>query len=129
MLEGGCHCGAIRYIVSANFYDADYCHCNICRKISGAPVSAFIIVKRDAFAHTKGMPSKYASSAYAQRDFCGACGSALIFLSEYNEQHVEITIGSHGNPKIIEPSAHFWTSHRLPWFNTADELPRYAEHD
>jgi hypothetical protein len=43
-LTGGCHYQAIRYEVESIF-DAGYCHCSICRKLSGAPVLAWANIK------------------------------------------------------------------------------------
>ena len=132
--QGGCHCGNIRYIIESEYFIADYCHCDICRKISGAPVSAFLIVPRKDFTYTQGLPRQYASSAYAVRDFCGDCGSTLVFWrNEVNDgcndtRFTEIAIGSLDCPEIIAPSAHFWTSRQLPWFNTDDNLPRHQTH-
>ena len=36
LLEGSCHCGAIRFRVrSAHPYPFNLCYCNICRKTGG----------------------------------------------------------------------------------------------
>ncbi len=48
-LEGGCHCGAIRYRASAVF-DAGYCHCSICRRISGSAADKAAAIKAAASA-------------------------------------------------------------------------------
>jgi hypothetical protein len=36
-LGGGCPCDAVRFEITEVF-DAGYCHCNRCRKSTGAPV-------------------------------------------------------------------------------------------
>ncbi len=38
VLQGGCLCGAIRYQTTDMPFDADHCHCNQCRKSTGAVV-------------------------------------------------------------------------------------------
>ena len=35
--EGGCHCGAVRYVVSEDPITIINCHCGDCQKIAGAP--------------------------------------------------------------------------------------------
>jgi hypothetical protein len=35
-LAGGCLCGAVRFRVTAEPLAAYYCHCSMCRKISGS---------------------------------------------------------------------------------------------
>jgi hypothetical protein len=47
-LGGGCPCDAVRFEITEVF-DAGYCHCNRCRKSTGAPVFAFVRVPRAAF--------------------------------------------------------------------------------
>jgi len=35
-MEGGCFCGAVRYSVSGPPFAAEYCHCRMCQKSTGA---------------------------------------------------------------------------------------------
>src|SRR5260370_8280396 len=35
-LTGGCHCGNVRYTITAPAVDTHHCHCSICRKVHGA---------------------------------------------------------------------------------------------
>jgi hypothetical protein len=46
--EGGCLCGAVRFVATGQPKGVYWCHCQSCRKHSGAPVSVFV-----AFEHTK----------------------------------------------------------------------------
>ena len=39
---GGCLCGSIRYRASDAPHWASYCHCGMCRKVSGAPFMGFV---------------------------------------------------------------------------------------
>jgi hypothetical protein len=52
MLEGpftgGCICGSIRYEVN-RIFDVIWCHCNRCRRVSGAPALMHAQVPGDAF--------------------------------------------------------------------------------
>lgn len=41
-MEGGCHCGHIRYALSAKPFAADFCHCRDCQQTTGAPVGAWM---------------------------------------------------------------------------------------
>ena len=47
-ITGGCFCGAIRWEADGVF-DAGYCHCSVCRRISGAPVYSFVHFKEGDF--------------------------------------------------------------------------------
>ena len=39
-LKGGCHCGALRYRVTAAPKDSGYCHCTDCQRTTGGPTAA-----------------------------------------------------------------------------------------
>ena len=77
--RGGCLCGGVRYRVTAPLDHMDACHCGMCRKVSGGIVLGLnvpvdgIVWERDATLRT------YASSDWAERGFCSACGSSLFW--------------------------------------------------
>ena len=124
-LEGGCQCDAVRYRISAAPRSADYCHCRMCRRAAGAPVVARLTVADAAFAWTKDEPAVYRSSVEAERLFCPACGTQLALRDE--PDCLDVTLASLDDPAVIRPSHHIWTTSRIAWFDTADDLPRYSE--
>lgn len=78
-LTGGCHCGAVRYRVTAPARELCHCHCSICRRIHGAVFASFAIVERTRFRieHGADVLTRYDSSAGAQRYFCSRCGGQI----------------------------------------------------
>jgi hypothetical protein len=40
---------------------------------------------------------------------------------------VDLNVGSLDEPEVLSPEYHIWTDSRIPWFDTADSLPRYAD--
>ena len=73
---GGCLCGAVRYQVSGKPLWVGYCHCNSCRRHSGAPVVTFAAFSASQVVFTKGERRVFNSSPGVGRAFCGACGAA-----------------------------------------------------
>lgn len=63
MTRGGCYCGRVRYEADSVF-DAVYCHCSICRRISGAPVYAGIVIPKSEFRVVSGEPTSFPSSEH-----------------------------------------------------------------
>lgn len=125
-LDGGCLCGAVRYrarvaVVAAK---SSYCHCRICQRSAGAPVIAWVSVPASSFAYVAGGPRIYHSSAQAQREFCAACGTQLVFR-EHGDANVDITTASLDEPARLRPKDHIWRGSRIAWFETADTLPRH----
>jgi hypothetical protein len=86
---------------------------------------ARITVADAAFAWIKGTPTVYRSSADAERRFCPACGTQLALRDE--PDYLDLTIASLDDPAAVRPRYHIWTSSRIAWFDTADDLPRYPE--
>jgi hypothetical protein len=126
-LDGGCLCGGVRYRISAEPRHADYCHCRMCQRATGAPVVPWLTVAREGFAWTAGEPAVYRSSASAERLFCPACGTQLAFRDQAEPAALDVTLASLDEPAVVRPSHHIWTSSRIAWFDTADDLPRYPE--
>lgn len=126
-VEGGCLCGSMRFYISGTPRLIEYCHCNSCRKASGAPVVALAGVALDDFEFTKGDPGRYESSPGVERTFCSNCGTSLtLFIEEYPEE-IYVSIAVLDDLSAMEPDVHIWRSDKVPWFETADELPRYAQ--
>jgi hypothetical protein len=126
-LEGGCLCGAVRYRISAEPHHAGYCHCRMCQRSAGAPVVAWLTMASDAFAWIKGEPAAYRSSQKAERLFCPACGTQLVFREFADPEQLDVTLASLDDPEAVRPSHHIWTTSRIAWFEIADDLPRYPE--
>ncbi len=124
-LEGGCFCGAIRYRATSPPVRGVICHCPMCRKHSGAPVLAFVHFRREDFTWVSGAPTRYRSSAFAERGFCPTCGSTLSMHEAVLGDRVQVTVGSLDEPQNVHMDDHVWTRHQLPWFRIDDQLPRF----
>lgn len=121
-LRGGCYCGLVRY-EAASVFDVVYCHCTICRRISGAPVYAGIAVPKSDFRVVSGEPTSFASSDHGMRWFCSVCGTPL-HCTDSQSDYVGIPIGTLDEPDSVRPQIHQWTSSQLAWFEITDDLPR-----
>ena len=79
MLEGSCHCGAVRFSVESETpFPYLYCYCSICRKTAGGGGYAINLMGKAETLKSKGRTKIYrAMRGGAQRHFCPKCGSAL----------------------------------------------------
>ena len=118
---GGCLCGSIRYRASDAPRWASYCHCGMCRKVSGAPFAGFVEFPPGSLEWTKGRPQPYHSSEGVVRRFCAACGSSLTFEAD---GVVFLSLGSLDRPEQVNVNCHTYTSSRLPGIELADGLPQ-----
>ena len=125
--EGGCLCGTIRYLSTANEVDAGYCHCLLCRHTTGAPALSWASFPVEAFAYTSHTPAIYRSSTHGQREFCNRCGTQIAYRDSIGATTVDVNIGSLDHSDEIRPRCHIWFGSRIEWFDTDDDLPRYDE--
>ncbi|MEE9479385.1 MAG: GFA family protein [Kiloniellales bacterium] len=124
---GGCLCGAVRYRATADPVRAVICHCGTCRKVSGAAFLSFVHFPKGAFTWTSGVPTRYRSSAYAERGFCPQCGSTLTMHEDVLDDRVQVSLGSLDRPEAVRPNDHVWSESQLPWLVISDDLPRFPQ--
>jgi len=74
---GQCLCGAVRFRARLGEAHMHACHCGMCRRWAGGPVLA-APVEAVTFEEDSAL-RRYASSGWAERGFCGNCGSHLFF--------------------------------------------------
>jgi hypothetical protein len=123
-LEGGCLCGAVRYRVEGAPNWSAHCHCRDCRRASGAPFVAYAGFPPARHRWIKGQPVRFSSSPGVFRSFCGRCGSPLAYEGERWPGEIHIHLGTLDRPEAIQPQAHVYTAHKLPWLKLADGLPQ-----
>jgi hypothetical protein len=128
---GGCMCGAVRYEAAGNPFWVGHCHCNSCRRHTGAPVVTFVGFKEDQVTFTQGKRRIYSSSSGVGRAFCGLCGTPLTWEGVWGDYGpiVELHISTLDNPSAFVPQSHVFYEERIAWFDVADALPRYATAD
>lgn len=123
---GGCACGAVRYSGPGPATHATICHCDSCRRASGAPLVAWITVPRDSFRFTAGTPRHHRSSPGVTRQFCGTCGTPLTYARDDLPAEIDVTVGSLDLPQDHPPEDQTQTRDKLPWIDTVSRLPEFA---
>jgi hypothetical protein len=118
--EGGCLCGAIRFIASGPAKWTAYCHCQSCRKQTGAPVSAYAGFERDQVRFTAGEPQAYASSGGVERSFCSRCGSTVAYRGDRWPTETHLHVGLFDDPEPFAPKGHAFAAERLGWVHISE---------
>ena len=128
-IEGGCLCGAVRYRLSAAPILALHCHCENCRRASGAALLTWITVDAADFQWLCGEPKRYRydSEHYpggVERCFCADCGSQLGWHGQ-PDGTVDLTAGCLDDLNLVQPRFHHFVRRELPWMRVDDGLPRH----
>ena len=122
-IMGGCLCGAVRYESTNQPHKIGYCHCRMCQRASGAPVTVGVYFHVDTFRFVQGKPKYYQSSATVERGFCDKCGSRLIYRI-LGSDSISVEVGSLDHPAATPPGYHIGIESQISWFEIDDELPR-----
>ena len=79
---GGCMCGAIRYEAVGEPIIVAHCHCDSCRRHTGAPLVTLVSFEADQVRFTEGNRKIYASSSGVGREpsFCASALSIAMSL-------------------------------------------------
>lgn len=119
--EGRCLCGAVRFRASGAPKWVLWCHCESCRRHSGAPASVFVSFENDAVTVTQGEIAKYVSSPGVERGFCARCGSTLTCSNERFPTETHYHVGAFERAADLEPMGELFAGERLSWLQLHKE--------
>ena len=125
MFEGGCFCGAVRYRIAAPPAGSAICHCTSCRRASGAPSVAWVVVDRSQFEWLSGTPAEFNSSPGVMRRFCGRCGSGLTYETAAVPATLDVNAATLDDPERFAPTMEVWLADKLSWQPTDTHLLHY----
>ena len=124
-IEGGCLCGAIRYVARGRPTVSMICHCRSCCRAAGAPVVAWVTFDRTAFSFVRGVPVEFRSTAPVTRTFCPACGTSLTYVHADRPSEIDVTTSTLDDPDAFPPTHHSWLDDSAAWIRFNDALPSY----
>jgi len=117
--SGGCHCGALRYALSAAPLTIYNCHCANCQKITGSAFTVAATIPAVAFQFTKGAPKmiEWLSDAGNSRFglFCKECGSRIVNGQTPSIGFLSLRAGTLDDTSWVEPVGDIWTKSAQKW--------------
>lgn len=124
-ISGGCLCGRVRYRLTGELTNLCFCHCESCRRATGAPFVAWGTIPVSGFVVTLGELAVINTTKGVERGFCGTCGSSITYAHELRGSEIDVTLVSLDDPSEFEPASHIWVQDKISWIEIADNLPRY----
>jgi hypothetical protein len=116
--SGGCQCGAVKFQTAGAPKFVANCHCNSCRKATGAAFSTWVGFSDKNVCWVTAPPSYYASSPGVARGFCADCGTPLTYAGEKWAGETHFLIGVFDDPTAFEPRNDVFTEEALAWVKT-----------
>jgi hypothetical protein len=127
-LEGGCYCGALRYIAEGEAVMKAQCHCRECQYISGGSPNMFLLMPAGGFSYTKGAPKQFTRTDLERavtREFCPECGTHLITRLP-DRPFVVVKAGTLDDPALFgTPQMAIYTIDKQPFHVIPDGLPTF----
>src|ERR1044071_9446852 len=127
--EGGCACGAIRYVCNGKPVASFNCHCRSCQRFTGSGFMSGLAVPADSFRLTTGEPTYYvrtgARGGEITRGFCSTCGSPFGARLSRMPTLIAIAAASLDDPSGHKPMVDMFTSEAQPWDHMDPNLPKF----
>lgn len=88
---GGCHCGAVRFQVTVEKYEAVYCNCSICQKKGFlhliAPTEQFQLLQGEDMLTTYTF-----NTGIAKHMFCSVCGIHPFYRPRSHPDRFDVNV-------------------------------------
>ncbi|MEM7644219.1 MAG: GFA family protein [Pseudomonadota bacterium] len=121
---GRCYCGASTVSGRGTPLTVAYCHCTDCRRITGAPVTAFAAWAPDDLTISTSDLVPFRPRPGVERLSCPTCGSPLAARWDYLPGQVYMPVGLFDRAEDLAPVIHAHADAALPWLHITDNLPR-----
>ena len=116
-MEGGCHCGKVRYRIDGEPLNLAVCHCTECQRQSGSAFGMSLAVKSEDFRLLSGDLQRFTTLCDSGRTkdctFCPACGTRIHH--QVVNGVLSVKAGTLDDTSWLSPSAHYWTKRKQPW--------------
>jgi hypothetical protein len=129
LVDGSCHCGAIRFEAEIDPKRVGICHCTDCQTFSGGPFRTSVFVAEENFRQLAGSPAVYEKTAESGSTrslvFCSACGTHVWGTSPGSEnKFYSVRVGSLKQRAELPPVAQVWCQSKLPWVDDLSSVHR-----
>lgn len=124
-----CICGSIEFSFDTELSDVSFCHCSICRRITGSAFGAYFEVPnaRLSISDKQSLLAEYGVTPRLTKSFCRRCGSNLFSRHADFPGFTYVSLGALADDKDIRPEYHEYVSSKASWHEIGDSLPQFAD--
>ncbi len=128
-IDGGCHCGHIRYEAEIDPDGVMICHCTDCQTNSATAFRYGVLVKTADFRMTGGEPKRYLKTAESGSRralaFCPECGTSLYGCDADNPQVYSLRLGTARQRDALVPRLQIWARSAVAWLPEIAAMPSF----
>jgi hypothetical protein len=117
-LIGNCKCGQVRFSADGSALQVVTCHCDMCRSMTGAAFSTYVVVREAQFKITEGLEqiTSYQVTDRTSRHFCSICGTPVFNANPLTYKGLRMLyIGTVHGHQQFEPAINLFCESKLAW--------------
>ena len=114
-----CYCGATRLSFDADPIQVVYCHCEDCRRWTGAAAPVFAAFDDQAVEGLAALGPGRSFVEGVARWTCAECGSPMLARFDYVPGQSWVPFGVIEDTDGLQPEFHCFEDHRHPWVSQA----------
>jgi hypothetical protein len=117
-LTGRCMCGAVQFSATTDDLKVGACHCDMCRRWSSGPF--FEVTCKAVVFQGEDKITRIRSSEWAERGFCGTCGSNLFYHIVDSDEY-QIAAGLLDDQSDLHLTLQVFTDSKPSYYTLADK--------
>jgi hypothetical protein len=135
--EGGCVCGAVRYVTHGDPERITVCHCTWCQRRTGTAFGTEAVFSREQATVAGDTLRVYRhisdeSGRWLDLEFCSCCGTNIGFTLEAVPSIRTIAAGTFDDPSWLDREKHLfryvYVRSAQNWSNLPDGVEQYEWH-
>ncbi|HYC46884.1 MAG TPA: GFA family protein [Burkholderiales bacterium] len=128
-IDGGCHCGHIRYEAEVDPEKVSICHCTDCQTLTGTAYRVTVPAAKETFRLTGGKPKIYVKTAESGNKrwhgFCPECGTPIYSTAPTEDPaSYGLRVGTARQRAELPPKVQSWCRSAAPWSMNIESLPK-----
>jgi hypothetical protein len=128
-VDGGCHCGNIKYEADIDPEKVIVCHCTDCQALSGTAFRTVVFVPESQFSLHSGSLKTYVKMADSGNRrammFCPECGTQIYATSVGGDEKIlGLRVGTARQRAELRPRKQYWCRSALDWVADLSSMER-----
>jgi hypothetical protein len=128
-IDGGCHCGLIRYEAEIDPEKVSICHCTDCQTLTGSAYRVTVPAQPGTFKLLGGEPKIYIKTAESgnkrAHGFCPECGTPIYATTPEEPRQYGIRVGTVRQRADLKPRRQGWFRSARDWALNIESLPNH----